>query len=157
MSRQLMEMANVRGNYVKTDNINFSFYFSDKTECNHAIRAKIKWNPAKVSGTLDGYVELHGNYNYVQSSSSDAHPSSKDIIVMQQFFRKYKVLFAAVWEMKLEADDVSDYFLGRIDLINLIDKFDNLDASSYMRLLQVSNITQLENVVREYQIFNMND
>ena len=59
--KQLMEMANVRGNYVVTDNINFSFYFSDKTECNHAIRAKIKWNPAKVSGSLDGYVELHGD------------------------------------------------------------------------------------------------
>ena len=82
--RPLMEMVTVRGNYVKTDNINFSFYFSDKTECNHAIRAKLKWNPNKVSGSLDGYIELHGDYKYVQSPSSDAHPSAKDIKMMQQ-------------------------------------------------------------------------
>ena len=155
--RQLLEMANVRGNYVVTDKINFSFYFSDKTECNHAIRAKIKWNPAKVSGSLDGYVELHGDYNYVQSANSDANPSSKDIARMQQFFYKYKVIFAAVWEMKLEADDVCDYFLGRIDLISLIDKFDNLEPQDYMRLLQASTVKQLQDIVREYNIFNMND
>ena len=28
----LLEMATVHGNYVKTDKIDFSFYFSDKTE-----------------------------------------------------------------------------------------------------------------------------
>lgn len=155
--RQLLEMATVRGNYVKTDNINFSFYFSDKTECNHAIRVKIKWNPAKVSGSLDGYVELHGDYKYVQSPSSDARPSGRDIVMMQQFFYKYKVLFAAVWEMKLEPDDVADFFLGRIDLISLIDKFDDIDPSNRMRLLQVTTINQLKQLVYDYNIFNMND
>ena len=155
--RSLMEMATVRGNYVKTDNINFSFYFSDKTECNHAIRAKIKWNPNKVSGSLDGYIELHGDYNYVQSPSSDAHPSAKDIKMMQQFFYKYKVLFAAVWEMKLEADDVADYFLGRIDLISLIDKFDDIDPQHMMILWRAKTINDLKKLVYEWDIFNMND
>lgn len=155
--RSLMEMATVRGNYVKTDSINFSFYFSDKTECNHAIRAKIKWNPNKVSGSLDGYVELHGDYSYVQSPSSDAHPSSKDIKMMQQFFYKYKVLFAAVWEMKLEPDDVVDYFLGRIDLTSLIDKFEDIDPQHMMILWRAKNINDLKRLVYEWDIFNMND
>lgn len=150
-------MANIRGNYVVTDNINFSFYFSDKTECNHAIRVQINWNPAKVSGGLDGYIELHGDYEYVHSSKLDAHPSVRDIVKMKQFFYKYKVIFAVVWEMKLEADDAGDFFLGRIDLISLIDKFEDIDPTHRLRLMQVSTVKQLETMVRDYDMFNMND
>ena len=155
--RSLMEMANVRGNYVKTDNINFSFYFSDKTECNHAIRVKIKWNPAKVSGSLDGYLKLHGDWEYVQSTNSDANPSNKDLMMMKQFFYKYKVLFAAVWEMKLETDDVTDFFLGRISLVELIDRFNDIEPEHLMRLWTVTTIKQLTDLVREWEMFPMND
>lgn len=155
--KQLLEMATVRGNYVKTDNINFSFYFSDKYECNHGIRVKVKWNPEKVSGTLDGYFELHGNYNYTSSANANVIPTSNQIKEAKNFFRKYKVLFAAVWETKLEADDVVDYFRGQIDLINLIDKFENIDPSSRLRLLQVTSIEALTTMVKDYNIFNLNN
>ena len=41
---KLMEMANLRGKQVKTDNIDFSFYFSSKAGNSHSIRIKICWN-----------------------------------------------------------------------------------------------------------------
>lgn len=155
--KQLLEMATVRGRYVKTDKIDFSFYFSDKTECNHAIRVKVKWNPERVSGSLDGYFELHGEYKYVASENAAVNPSTRLINDARKFFKKYKVLFAAVWEMKLEPDDLVDYFRGQIDLIELIDKFENVDPSSQMRLLQVSTVEQLTSIVTDYNIFNMNN
>lgn len=153
----LLEMATVRGDYVKTDKIDFSFYFSDKTECNHGIRVKVKWNPVRVSGSLDGYFELHGDYVYVQSNNSDSHPSAKSIIDAQNFFKKYKVLFVAVWEMKLEADDLVDYFRGLLDFKGLIDKFHDINRP-FKRILKMANNTdELESIVRTHEIFNMND
>ena len=153
----LLEMATVRGNYVKTDKIDFSFYFSDKTECNHRIRVKVKWNPVRVSGSLDGYFELYGDYVYVQSNNSDSHPSAKSIIDAQNFFKKYKVLFAAVWEMKLEADDLVDYFRGRLTWKQLLKCFMNVNDIEYNMIQLCNDRKELEKCVRVYEIFNMND
>ena len=38
-----------------------------------------------------------------------------------------------------------------------VSKFDNIEPSDYMRLLQASTVKQLQDIVREYNIFNMND
>ena len=154
--RSLMEMANIYGKNVKIEPINFSFYFSDKTECNHGIRVKIKWNNQKIMD-LDGYMELHGDYEYVSSPSSCYQPSSKEIKLAQKFFKKYKVLFAAVWEKYLEPYYVQEYLRGNIDLVDVIDGLDNLDPQHYMRLLSVTKIYELEQLVRDWNIFNMND
>lgn len=153
----LLEMAIVRGNYVKTDKIDFSFYFSDKTECNHRIRVKVKWNPVRVSGSLDGYFELYGDYVYVQSNNSDSHPSAKSIIDAQNFFKKYKVLFAAVWEEKLDPNDLIDYFRGRLSWKQLLKCFMNVNDIEYNMIQLCNDRKELEKCVRVYEIFNMND
>ena len=153
----LLEMATVRGNYVKTDKIDFSFYFSDKTECNYGIRVKVKWNPVRVSGSLDGYFELYGDYVYVQSNNSDSHPSAKSIIDAQNFFKKYKVLFAAVWEEKLDPNDLIDYFRGRLTWKQLLKCFMNVNDIEYNMIQLCNDRKELEKCVRVYEIFNMND
>ena len=153
----LLEMATVRGNYVKTDKIDFSFYFSDKTECNYEIRVKVKWNPVRVSGSLDGYFELYGDYVYVQSNNSDSHPSAKSIIDAQNFFKKYKVLFAAVWEEKLDPNDLIDYFRGRLTWKQLLKCFMNVNDIEYNMIQLCNDRKELEKCVRVYEIFNMND
>lgn len=150
-------MATVRGNYVKTDKIDFSFYFSDKTECNYGIRVKVKWNPVRVSGSLDGYFELYGDYVYVQSNNSDSHPSAKSIIDAQNFFKKYKVLFMAVWEEKLDPNDLIDYFRGRLTWKQLLKCFMNVNDIEYNMIQLCNDRKELEKCVRVYEIFNMND
>lgn len=40
-------MSNLRGKYVKTDKIDFSFYFSMQ-KASHTIRVKVSFNPSKV-------------------------------------------------------------------------------------------------------------
>ena len=154
--RSLMEMANIYGRNVKTDDIDFSFYFSDKTECNHSIRVKIKWNKQKIM-ELDGYMELHGDYQYVASSNASYTPSAKEIKTAQKFFKKYKVLFAAVWEKILEPYYIQEYLRGNIQLYEVIDGMELSDPQHTMRLWRVDKIYQLEQLVREWEMFNMND
>lgn len=149
----LLEMSNVRGKYVKTDDINFSFYFSDRTKCNHGIRVKVQWTLEKVSGSPDGYFELHGDYKYRQSKDSDKHPSSKDISDARDFFKKYIVLFQAVWNMKLEEDDLVDYFRGFISLKDLIDKFENISNYDKEKIREAETILELEEIISKNNIF----
>ena len=153
---KLMEMANLRGRQVKTDNINFSFYYSDKSGVSHGIRVKIKWNPDRMSGEVDGYMELHGDYNYIDSPNSKK-PRTKDILAAKKFFQKYKVLFAAVWEMKLEEDVVQDYLRKLITLEEVKAEFYDIPEVAYMQIQKCNSISDIEYVVRKTDAFNMND
>lgn len=147
----LTEMANMVGKRVKTDHINFSFYFSTKSEVNHSIRAKVKWNKDHLAGGTDGYFELHGNYAWVQSPGGEV-PDGNDLKLARRFFRKYKVLFAAVWEECLDANDVQDYFKGLISFSELLVGF--LIGSDFSG---VHDLKGLEDYVRKNSLFNMND
>lgn len=152
----VMEMANVRGAKVKTDNINFSFYYSDKRKVSHGIRVKIVWNPNKMSGDVDGYMELHADYNYV-SSPNGKRVNNKDIDEAREFFKKYKVLFAAVWEMKLEEDVIQDYLRKLMTLDDVKSEFHGIPEDVYTLIQQCGSIEDIESVVRKTNAFNMND
>lgn len=90
-AEKLMEMANVRGKNVVTDKINFSFYFSSKANMSHGIRAKISWNPNKIGdNTIDGYMQLHGNYEYVPSPNPVNNCDAEDIKSARAFLRSIK-------------------------------------------------------------------
>lgn len=163
----LMEMANVRGNKVLEGGkkLPFSFYMSDKKAVHqvHGIRIKIFWNSNRVSGDADGYMELHGDYNYVQSSKN--RPSSKDLAIAKEFFRKYKVLFAAIWERVLDSTDVQSYLYGEISFKQLLGCFwfedfpNNRDSQllNFARITHCTSLEDLEKCVRRFNIFNMND
>ena len=149
----LLEMANVIGRKVKIENINFSFYFSFKTGMQHGIRVKIKWNRDSFRGAEDGYMDLHGQYDYVQSEHGAA-VSETEISKARDFFMKYKVLFAAVWEVFLEADDVQDYFEGIITFDELIESFYDVPESVFKH---AKTIADMEDIVRKNKLFDMND
>ena len=149
----LLEMANMLGRKVKIENINFSFYFSFKTGMQHGIRVKIKWNRDSLRGAEDGYMDLHGQYDYVQSEHGEA-VSETEISKTRDFFMKYKVLFAAVWEVFLEADDVQDYFKGNLTFDELRMSFFDFPKDTFM---DVKTIADIEKIVREHNLFDMND
>lgn len=158
-SAVLMEMANVRGiDTVIENHLPFSFYFSTKKAVHnrHAIRLKVKWTPNKSPDEADGYFELHGNYDYTISSKK-YKPTAKELEIARTFCKKYKVLFAAVWEGILYDGDLQDYFKGRVKLNELLSKFDIEDEMNYYYLNHCKSLEELETCVRKYNIYNMND
>lgn len=158
-STVLMEMANMVGNRVKTDaNLPFSFYFSTKSAVHgaHGIRVKILWNPSKSPNDADGYMELHGNYEYVRGSHK-YKPTEKELKVARNFFKKYKVIFSAVWEEKMDYTSVQDFFEGEISFRELLINFTNVTEKQFYLINHASTLEELESIVREKKIFNMND
>lgn len=152
----LTEMANVRGKDVEVDDIDFSFYFS-KRNPRHGIRLKVVWNRERMSRDDDGYMEMHGDYKYVMSSPKAYEPKGWEVSGLRYFCKKWKVLFAAVWEMKLDETDVRKYFEGDIPFSKLMQTFDNITDSQYREVNKCRTVRQLEEVVRKDNIFNMND
>lgn len=157
-SMTLMEMANMVGNLVKTDKIPFSFYFNDKNAVHnlHGIRVKILWNPSKSSSDVDGYMELHGDYDYV-SGSHKYNPTADELKIAGNFFSKYKVLFAAVWEKKIDPHYLQEYFRGNIMFKELLTKFENASEKQFYYMNHCNTLNELEEIVRKYKVFNMND
>jgi hypothetical protein len=148
----LMEMANQLGRRVLTDHIDFSFYFSQKARMPHGIRVKIRWNREKLLGSGDGYMDLHGDYAYIHLEQSP-FPELEQITKARAFFQKYKVLFAAVWEMKLQPDDVQDYLRKYITF----DELKGLFEFSEDYFQDVHSFEEMEQVVRGKHLFDMND
>lgn len=158
-SALLLEMASVLGNEVRAEcRLPFSFYFSDKNAVHqqHGIRAKIIWNPSKSSSNADGYMELHGDYRYI-SGSHKYQPTSKELRAAREFFQKYKVLFAAVWEEKLNPMHLVRYFAGDLSLRDLLAKFEEVREKQYYDINHCKTLGELENCVRKNKIFNIND
>lgn len=156
----LTEMACVRSmNMAVEQNLPFSFYFSSKEDVfnRHGIRLKVQWNPMKISSrNADGYFELHGDYEYI-SGSHKYYPTAKELKIARGFIRKYKVLFAASWEEKVQTEDVADWFEGKIKLDELLSRFENISEDDYFRINHSRTVEELEQAVRKYKIFNMND
>ena len=152
----LTEMANLRGKDVKVDDIDFSFYFSKKNS-NHGIRLKVLWNRERMSGNDDGYMEMHGDYKYVRAPGSKYKPSGWEINGLRYFCKKWKPLFAAVWEQKLDETDVRKYFEGQLTFQELMETFEGIKKEHYSIVKKCNNARQLEEAVRKYSIYSMND
>ena len=154
----LLEMANVLGSRCKIEDIDFTFYLSTKLGMKHGIRVKIIWNADHFDKDKLGYIQAHGDYKYGQDPSQKFKPKSYDIDTARYLVKRYKVLFAAVWEMKLEADHVADYFKGRMSWKELMDSFYNIENEEIKEVLSnCRNLKDLEYAVRKNNIFNMND
>ena len=152
----LMEMANLRGKDVKIEDINFSIYFSPKQTDQHSIRIKVLWNRERMnSGNFDGVLYLHGDYEYKQNPNADNKPDMYDIFELRYFAKRYKVLFTADRENKLDPNDVEDYFKGRLSFEELLTLFLDLDSDDYDKIQQARNIKELERIVSENNMFNM--
>lgn len=154
--QSLLEMANVRGNDVVIDDIDFSFYFSGHN-ANHGIRIKVFWDPTRMSPNDDGYIELHGDYRYVSSPQAQHKPKGWQIRGLQYFCKKYKVLFSAVWEQKLPEDTVQKYFKGELGFHEVLTRFQGISEKEFFVINHCRTPRELEACVRENKIFNMND
>lgn len=148
-------MSNVRGCKVAVPHkLPFSFYFSTR-ESSHAIRVKPVFNPNKMSRSSFGTLELHGDWKYTPGPD-DKNVSQKQIREMKQFFRDYKVLFAAVWEEELPEDEVEAFFRGTVSFAELLSEF--YFYEDYKKEMnKIKTIEELEDFVREYRLFNMWD
>lgn len=159
-SKILMEMANAVGNNVKREkNLPFSFFFSSKKAVRgtHGIRVKILWNPAKAPADADGFLELHGDYEYIPGSHK-YEPNAKELSIARKFFKKYKVLFSAVWEDVLyDPSQLVMYFYGKISWKELMEQFDTGNSDWNFYIQTTNNIKELEQLLREENMFNMND
>ena len=167
----LYELANIRGQKIVTDEVDFSFFFSSKRGMSHGIRVKIIWNKNKIGQLSDchsGTLRLHGDYKY-EGAKISAHQLNN----ARKFFKKYKVLFAAVWEFALYPELVGDYLKGHADfeeilndlnipddkLGRIIEEFHaKLNSALYARYPQDErHLRILEDIVRHQRLFNMND
>lgn len=155
----LFEISNIRGKYIKVEDLDFSFYFSSKSNVydSHGIRVKLCWNSEKIGiDLLDGYMELSGDYKYTLT----AHPTNKidsvDIATARYFFKEYKVLFSAVWEEVLDENFLISYLKGDLSFSDLMKEFE-LPFDNYEFIQRCRNLKELEAVVRKYNIYNMNN
>ncbi|MCM1226187.1 MAG: hypothetical protein NC320_02020 [Clostridium sp.] len=148
-------MANLRGKDISIPHkLPFSFFFSER-ESSHAIRVKPVFNPNKISKSSFGTLELHGDWEYTPGPD-DKNVSNKQIREMKQFFKKYKVLFAGVWESELYDGAVQDYFRGIISFSDLLTEFEFYEE--YQEEMEnITTIEGLEDFVRENNLFNMWD
>lgn len=154
---EIFAMSNVRGAKVKVTGrpLPFSFYFSTKEGMAHGIRVKPVFKPNKFTQSDAGVLLLHSNWEYIPNKN-DKNVPARDIEEMKVFFRRYKVLFAAVWEFELPEDALQNFLTGNIYLPELLEEFYNYDEWKPF-LSDVDSIESLEAAVREYGLFNMND
>ena len=98
------------GDKVKTDNINFSFLFNwaPPEVKKYDIRVTVYWGVGyenfrgrskyRKFSCKCGILELCGNYNYYGDlASDDLYTHVQMVEKAREFFRKYKVMFAAAW------------------------------------------------------------
>lgn len=157
----LFEMSNVRGSKVKNPHkLDFSFYFSTKRAIDnkdnvHGIRVKPIFNPETMNTGDVGTLQLHGNWEYIPGKQ-DEHISSKKIKDMKEFFKYYKTLFCAVWELELEQDVLYDYFRGIINFKELITEF-NFYNKYKKDLDNISTLDELTEFIKNSNLFNLWD
>lgn len=104
-----------------------------------------------------GNMEIHGDYKYKQDAACKYKPDAVELSTARYFIKKYKVLFAAIWEEKLDPTDLIDYFRGHVDWNELLHCFINVNQTDFTRIQNCKTRKDLENCVRMYKIYNMND
>ena len=111
------------------------------------------FNPEKMSIELAGTLKLCDDWEYIPGRD-DGNVSGREIRKMKAFFRKYKVLFCAVWCGAVQETPVTDYFRALKTFHDLLMDFDFYeDYKSDMD--EIETVEELEEFVREKSLFNM--
>ena len=156
-TESIFAMSNMVGKYVKLSGpLSFSFYFGTKeafgTENRHGIRVKICPNRENYQPNNVSELEIHGDYRFHNTANISKSVEKE----AKAFFKKYKVLFAGVWEKVILEENVTGYLKNRATLQDIIEE-SNLSNQHKLLLINVSTIEEFEQVVRNNSIFNMND
>lgn len=131
----ILAMSNVRGKYVTVaDNLTFSFFYSPRWT-HHGPRVKVVFNSDKMRREFASVQKLCNDWKFIQNKE-DRRPSQSEITDMQQFFRKYLILFLLVWDMKLSEADPADYLTGRMPLDELVENIYISTKSTKMKWMQ---------------------
>ena len=157
----LFEMANMRGKYVKVPHrLDFSFYFFTKDtveskELVHGLRVKPVFNPEKISPSQVGVLKLHSDWEYIPGEN-DINVNSKHVKKMKEFFKTYKVLFAAVWEKVLDETRLTAFLQGFISLKELFKDFDFYEDYKE-EIDEINDLEEFETFVKDNNLFNLWD
>lgn len=153
-NEDIFAMSNVRGRYVKNPrSLPFSFYFSSGSGVSHDIRVNPMFNPEKLKKSLTGTLKLCDDWRYT-AGSEDKNVDSKLILEMKQFFRKYLVLFCAVWDEQMQDAVLEDYFLGNISFNTMLKDLDFYEEHKES-LDNISDVSSLEAYCRLHDLVNM--
>lgn len=145
----MIEMANIVGNYVANPNkLSFSFYFSANNGT-HSIRVKPSFNPERLIARKVGTLKLSDDWKFTPGED-DTKIKNKDIEIMKDFFRKYIVLFCAVWDMQLSERPVQKYFEGDYTLLQVMKDMDFYNEN----MKSIETIEDLENYCRKNKLVN---
>ncbi len=175
-------LTNVRGTYVEREHIDFSFDCITKEAFNGPIGVPVYWDREHgmaqywygekshhMESFRSGYFDLFGAYKY----QGDEVPAEWETQA-RGFFKKYKALFAAAWEMVLHEYFLHAYLRNVIDFTKVLIELNLskpkhkllikhfyamlLDDKVYPELYQDDRkLAILKDVVRKYNIYNMND
>lgn len=150
----LIEIANVRGRYVKNPSqLPFSFYFSSGVGVPHSIRVKPVFNSEKLKQSETGTLKLCDDWEYIPGKN-DKDVSSDLVRQMKEFFKKYIVLFCAVWDEQLQDSVLEDYFMGSIDFTVMVKDLDFYELFQ-SELSDIHTVEELENFCRNNNLVNL--
>ena len=150
----ILAMSNVRGKYVQNPSVlPFSFYFSSGSGVTHSIRVKPMFNPDKLKSSLVGTLKLSDDWAYTPGIN-DHNITTKQINEMKAFFRKYLVLFCAVWDEQMQDAVLSDYFQGRASFHDVLEDLDFYEEHE-AELNDIHTVEELETFCRQFGLVNM--
>lgn len=150
----VLAMCNIRGRKVKNPHsLPFSFYFSSGTEIPHSIRVKPCFNPEKLKSSMVGTLKLSDSWEFTPGPD-DHDISQQDVDKMRAFFKKYIVLFAAVWDEQMQDGVLGDYLEGEISFNEMLQ-----DLEFYREYAEVldsmSTVEELESFCRSNNLVNL--
>ena len=132
------------------ERVDFSFWFDPKTDkIKHAIRVKICWDIARFNEKTSYSLALHGEYKYKHSPKAP-RVSKKRIDNAIEFFKRRKVLFAAVWEGCLKIGDLYAYLCKDLSLKRLLRRFNFKDIYEGKRLIKTGTSRRIE-LIHEFE------
>ena len=150
----ILAMSNVRGKFVKNPSaLPFSFYFSSGVEYPHSIRVKPSFNPEKLKPSMTGILKLSDDWGFIPGPN-DGNISESEIAEMKAFFRRYIVLFSAVWDEQMQDGVLADYFRGDITFNEMLTDLDFYEEYR-SELDTIDNVEDLEKFCREHNLVNM--
>lgn len=143
----------VGGKWVRNSGpLAFSFYLYARDSLSHGPRVKPIFNSGKPKDTFAGVLKLCDDWEYTPGPQ-DSTIGADQIREMKAFFRKYLVLFCAVWNLQLDDPTVGDYFEGEVDFDEVIQSLDFYDEFK-RELDQVHDAESLEVFCRLKNLVN---
>ena len=152
--RYLYWASAVRGCCVKQPYpLSFSFYFSSGSGVPHGIMVNPVFDPEKLKLNETGSLELCNDWEFIPGSKDKKVPAAQ-VEEMKSFFRRYLVLFCAVWDEQMQDAVLQDYFEGRIDFDEMLQDLDFYDQYKD-GLSSIHDVQELETFCRNNDFVNM--